>query len=334
MSVNRIIAVAGNLILIDTTVDINPIVPLPLTIVAGQTVTIRDNTGAASASNSIFISTIQGVSLISGIANVSNLIQIQQPFGYVTLTSAPPNKWNLIDTFGFQPEKTVYNIEEIAVSTIVFKDIYTQGSISQLNVSNGTLLLDGAILSGEITQQNLNISNITASTITLAQNSIFTSSETTTRLNIAGTVATNFLTLNDQSANSSNIISLSNNTLYRNSYPVAPIGGYIEFAYISAPNKYSTTTYPLYVGTLTNLAQGWWDTNSYIFSAVNACVNGFIVFPGFSLRVNGLPDNVGTIICSVSNITSFPIYSNVQPGQSIPSDTPYFNASYVLRSIS
>ena len=307
-----------NLILINTATQTNTIVLMSNTITT-QTVTVRDNAGLASASNSIFVSTILGCSFTTGLPGVSNLLQIQQPYGFVTMTSSPTNAWNVLNTFGFQPQETTYNIQELAVSTILFTD--TTGYSNQLNISNGTLFLNNALLQGVPITSNLNTTSIQASTITVSRSGALTSNESTVRLNVSGTIETNFLTLNDQKLTTLNTLSVNINTLYRNAYAINGVGGYIEFGYSN-----TTTTYPLYIGSLPNISLGWWNINT--IQSNGGFVSGFITLPGNQLLAK---DSNLVIICSNTNTTAFPLYSNINTNNS---GSTFLTASYDLISIS
>ena len=320
----KIVTVNGsqNLVLINTAIDTNTIVRLNTPVQSGLTVTIRDNAGGASASNSIIVSTISGVSLYSGIQQTSNLLKIEQPFGFITLySSSSQNRWNVLNTFGFQPEKTVYNIESLAVSTIYMQDI-AGGPTSQINVSNGILQLNGSNIEagsgggGATVPDPLTIQSIHVSSIKLSSNVSFSSSDSNIRLEVSGTVQTNFLSLIDRSnASQKSDISVINNTLYRNSYPISPVGAYIEFGYFTS-GTISLATYPLYLGSLNNINNAWWNTNPInpIFSPNNGFINGFIVLPGYAITVYSTTNFSGDINCALSNTTTLPLYSNINNG--------------------
>jgi hypothetical protein len=337
----KIVTVNGsqNLVLINTAIDTNTIVRLDTPIQSGLTVTIRDNAGGASASNSIIVSTISGVSLYSGIQQTSNILNIQQPFGFITLySSSSQNRWNVMNTFGFQPEKTVYNIESLAVSTIYMQDI-AGGPTSQINVSNGILQVNGSNIEGGggggTVPDPLTVQSIHVSSIKLSSNVSFSPYDNRVRLEVSGTVQTNFLSIVDQGIPSQiNIISSENNTLCRNKvYPISPVGAYIEFGYLAFISV-AVITYPLYLGGLNSMIEGWWSTNGSlnpIFASGSGFINGFIVLPGHAITVYSSINLTGNITCILSNTTSMPLYSNINNGSG------YIGAiagSYQLISIS
>ena len=80
------------------------------------------------------------------------------------------------------------------------------------------------------------------------------------------------------------------------------------------------STYPLYVGELINITNGWWPTD-------NSRISGFITFPGFSLATWSNAEYSGTIIHSNTNTGTMPLYSNINP-------VVFLNGSYKLSPIS
>ena len=344
----NIVTVNGtqSLVLINTAVDTNTIVRLQVPFQSGVSVTIRDNAGSASASNSIYISTIFGVSLYSGLQQTSNLLQIQQPFGFVTLYSAADtSRWNILNTFGFQPQNTVYNIESIAVSTIYMQDM-AGGRASQINVSNGVLQLNGSNIQGGgggggggggTIPDPLTVDSIQVSSITISSNSVFSSSESNVRLAVSGGIQTNFLNLVDQTTSPQTTqISVSCNTLYRNTYPISPVGAYIEFGYrvqtYVLSREYALTVYPLYLGTLDDIWNGWWATTSNpVFANGTGFINGYIVLPGYALMAYDAANLTGNLVCLSSNTSTLPIYLDVNNQQGYVSPIA---GSYNLKSIS
>jgi len=137
---------------------------------------------------------------------------------------------------------------------------------------------------------------------------------TNPRLKISGNLQTNFLSLN------SNNIYASANSLYQNSTPINPIGAYVEFLYNPTVTS-NTATYPLYLGTLSNFNNGWWESRS----KYAPILNGIILQPGYSLLVTDAYNLNGNVLFSNTNITNIPLYSNIYN-----SSTPNANASYQL----
>lgn len=91
------------------------IVYLSTTSDIGQLTTVFDIDGFLSSPQSILISTVPGVSLVStGIST----IKIQQRFGYVTLRSEASNRWNTVDENAFRDPSQTYIYKGLQFSTI------------------------------------------------------------------------------------------------------------------------------------------------------------------------------------------------------------------------
>lgn len=274
--------------------------------------TVRDNAGGSiSADFFIRIRAEEGTSFApSPILTNSTNIFIRQPFGFVTFSyNAALNLWSVLDSFGFQ-STDIFLAQQVTVSTIQVIDSSIPNTINSIGVANGTLLLNGTPLTGGSVPNPFNASNINASTMTLSHNLVFTPSESNIRLNVSGTVQTNFLTLNDTISGVQQTISLSNYSLNRNGYPIAPIGGYIEFAYF-ADNIAADipTVYPLAVSAdRLYFLNGPWNPASAIFTSGQGYVSGLIALPGYNVTARDVDD---TVFCEIDNSTNQPIYSNV-----------------------
>ena len=279
----------------------------------GQIITIRDSTSFASSENQITITTANSSDFNTGLPNISNIIQINQPFGFVTVQYDSTNGWGILNTFGLEEENTTTPFQELAVNTIFFND-QAGGPQSQLNVSNSTLLLNGLPIEagggGGTIPNPLNAVTINASNINVSSNTT-----------VNGTVTTQFLALNDQGNSGISQISSQSNILYRGNYQINPIGGYIEFKYSNAGAYSMPSSYPLYVGEFINIENGWWPTTN------SARISGFITFPGFSLVTWNNTEYTGTIIHSNTNTGTMPLYSNMNP-------VVFLNGSYKLNPIS
>lgn len=302
----------------------------------GQTITVRDSSGKASATNPITIQS-GGNPFNTSIAGITSSFTLQQAYGFATFQYGSSYQWTILNTFGLQPQETIWPAEGLTVSTIRFYD-QTGSGTSLLNVSNATLLLNGEPIQGDSGQvpDPLTLQSLQVSTITVSSNLHFSSDEDTTRLNVSGTVATNFLTLNDQAQPQQSKLSAQNNILYRNSYPINSIGAYIEFETASQLGAGSgqniTMVYPLYVGILSNLQNGWWDTTvqSPLYAdSSTGYVSGIILLPGFSIIVNSGPNFSGSNYINTSNTTSLPVYQAT--GGS--TETTLLKSSYVLSAI-
>lgn len=324
------------LVLVNTATNSNVTVNLNQGL-TGQVVTVRDSSGKASSSNPITISS--GGSLFNtSITGITSTFKLQQAYAFATFQYGSTFQWTILNTFGLQPQETVWPAEGLTVSTIRFYDQIGSGT-SLLNVSNATLLLDGEPIQGNggTISDPLTLQSLKVSTITISSNLNFSSTENNIRLNVSGTIATNFLTLNDQAQSQQSKLSVQSNILYRNSYSVNSIGAYIEFEIVSQLGAGSgqniTMVYPLYVGTLSNLQNGWWDTSFESPLNINAStgyVSGIIVLPGYSITVNNGPNFSGTnYINNYANTTSLPIYQAAGGNTT----TTLLMSSYVLSAI-
>lgn len=279
----------------------------------GQIITIRDSTGFASSANQITITRENNSDFNTGLPNISNIIQINQPFGFATVQYDSTNGWGILNTFGLEASNTTTPFQELAVNTIFFNDQAEEAQQSQLNVSNSTLILNGVPIQPDDPYINsINTDTINASNINVSSNTT-----------VDGTVTANFVDLKDQVSAQPRTISLQNNVLYRGNYQINPIGGYIEFRYLYEESVIFSMpyTYPLYVGGLTNISNGWWPTDNSIR------ISGFITFPGFSLITWDAPNYNNAIIHSNTNTGAMPLYSNISPLVTL-------SASYKLNPIS
>jgi len=281
----------------------------------GQLITIRDSTGFASSVSNIKITIQNNDDFNTGLPNISNTIILQQPFGFATVQYDSTTGWGILNTFGLEPQNTTNPFQELAVNTIFFND-EAGGPQSQLNVSNSTLLLNGAPIQaggGAGTIPNpLNAVTINASNINVTSNTT-----------VNGIVTTQLLTINNQGNGGISQISSQNNSLYRNTFQINPVGGYIEFKYYNSQSEtYSMpSVYPLYVGELINITAGWWPTPN------TTRISGFTTFPGFSLVTWSNAEYSGIIIHSNTNTGIMPLYSNISP-------VVFLNGSYKLNAIS
>jgi len=293
--------------------------------IQGQLITIRDSSGFASSANNIRVTTENNSNFNTGLPNISNTITLQQPFGYATVQYDSTNGWGILNTFGLEASNTTTPFQELAVNTIFFNDKTLENVQSQLNVSNQTLLLNGSQIQIENVggiPNPLNTVTINAQQINLS-NAIINPTDETQRLNVNGTVTTNFININDRTTSQPITISLQNNSLYRNTYQINPVGGYIEFSRITPSSSYSAlSTYPLYVGQLPDIQTGWWSTSVIPLEQIS--IRGFITFPGFSLVVYNAIDYGGSIIHSNTNTGTMPLYSNIAQN---------LNTSYKLTAI-
>ena len=150
-----------------------------------------------------------------------------------------------------------------------------------------------------------------------------------TRIETSGTLKTSFVTFSNSDQPKNQTLSASNRTLYRNKYPINPVGGFIEFSY-NPFGEIGLASYPLCVGTLGAFSNGWWQTLPFQSDELVTIpyVYGFTILPGYSLLVRDGNNLTGNTLCSNTNLTSFPIYSNV-----FNSANTYLSGSYRLSAV-
>ena len=212
------------------------------------------------------------------------------------------------------------------LSSILFKDTKVLGHASVLTVDS-VLKIDGSNVLSEDTSGNsggpivipdpLIQQSIFASTTTV-RHPIGTNSplDSNTRVKTSGTITTSRVTFNNPLQTNSNqrVSVASNQLLYTNNYPINPVAGSVEFIYnIGVQGGSNIVSYPLYVGFLESLNNGWWA--SYIYITPESYLRtprifGFTVLPGYKLVVRNnsvIPPNT---IINITNTTNYPIHSN------------------------
>lgn len=129
----------------------------------GRLITVRDNDGQASLTNPIVMSTVAGVTFTTG-----NEIRINQPFGFVTVTTQTPTTYSILNTFAFPAEQSAANIQTlnaqtINVSTIQLLDVSTSLPVSLYSSTNKLIYNNDYV--GDITNEELQSTVIALGTI-------------------------------------------------------------------------------------------------------------------------------------------------------------------------
>jgi hypothetical protein len=335
MTNKRNIIASNSLVLVNTAIDSNAIVLLSNTSF-GNIVSVRDFTGNVRSNIPIYISTVGAVNFTN--TSYSNFL-IQQPFGSMSFAATGSNSWSVLNTFAFNtPTPTAISTSAMNLSSILFKDTNVLGHASVLNVDS-VLKIDGSNVLSEDTSGNsggpiiipdpLIQQSIFASTTTV-RHPIGTNSplDSNTRVQTSGTITTSRVTFNNPLQTNSNqrVSVASNQLLYTNNYPINPVGGSIEFIYnIGIQGGSNIVLYPLYVGFLDNLHNGWWARPLYIGPASYQQypqIFGFTVLPGYKLTVNETYNYPPNTIISITNTTNYPIRSNAYSNL-IPNFTRY-----------
>ena len=122
----------------------------------GSLITIRDTYGGASPSNTILVSTTNGVTFINGGGALSNLYTINQPYGFLTVTPKTSNIWGVTNTFAFPDSSQVANLNAINVSSMNISSIgYIQNAIIS------TAMISTVSATNVYIQQNLSVGQST-----------------------------------------------------------------------------------------------------------------------------------------------------------------------------
>ena len=129
----------------------------------GRLITVRDNDGQASLTNPVIMSTVAGVTFTTG-----NEIRINQPFGFVTVTTQTPTTYSILNTFAFPAEQSAANIQTlnaqtINVSTIQLLDVSTNLPVSIYSSTNQLIYNNQFV--GDITNEELQSTVIALGTI-------------------------------------------------------------------------------------------------------------------------------------------------------------------------
>jgi hypothetical protein len=129
----------------------------------GRLITVRDNDGQASLTNPIIMSTMTGTTFTTG-----NQIKINQPFGFVTVTTQTPTTYSILNTFAFPAEQAAANLQTLTaqtinVSTIQFLDTSTNLPVSLYSSTNQLIYNNQYV--GDITNEELQSTVVALGTI-------------------------------------------------------------------------------------------------------------------------------------------------------------------------
>lgn len=151
------VTASTNVVLV-TTSNLTPpyIVYLPYTTTVGRFITVRDNDGFASSSNSIRVSTTNGALFSDG----TNLITINQPFGFITVTTIGNSRYSLVNTFAFPAGSATANVsnivaQRIQTSSITFVDQANPANSITQYISNGNVFIGSTLVTNLNADSNL-----------------------------------------------------------------------------------------------------------------------------------------------------------------------------------
>ncbi len=119
----------------------------------GRLITVRDNDGQASLTNPVVMSTMTGTTFTTG-----NEIRINQPYGFVTVTTQTPTTYSILNTFAFPAEQSAANIQTLNaqtlnVSTIQFLDTSTNLPVALYSSTNRLIYNNDYV--GDVTNEEL-----------------------------------------------------------------------------------------------------------------------------------------------------------------------------------
>jgi len=155
-----------SVILIDTKTGLSPyIVYFPYNSNVGNIITVRDNSGYASTGNVIILSTLNRVSFPDN----NNTITINQPYGFITLSSENNGYYSILNTFAFPTGSESAYVYNVNTDIIGIKD-KTTSNFEYLTMSTGILYYGSN-----------NVGNVT--TTELASNINFIDNKFTTTIN-------------------------------------------------------------------------------------------------------------------------------------------------------
>ena len=148
------VTASTSVILVDTYSGLSPyIVYLPYISTVGRIITVRDNDGYASTGNTIILSTVSGAYFPEN----QSILTINQPFGFITLSSELNGRYSILNTFAFPTGSASAYVYTLNTNTIGIID-KTTSNFLDITVSTGTLYY-GSTSVGNVTNDVLD-SNI------------------------------------------------------------------------------------------------------------------------------------------------------------------------------
>ena len=206
---------------------------------------------------------------------------------------------------------TIYSLTQ-QDQNIVLSTNKPSGNIRNLVGKGGVILL-------EIFNYNNNNNLLNTYSVLFTGSSLF-ALDSYTRVETSGILKTSHITFSNSAQTQNQTLTTSNRSLYRNRYPINPVGAYIEFIYnTDVPGGCNIVSYPLYIGGLSGFSNGWWKS----FPTNTPSLFGFTLLPG-----HGLTLSYGPFINTITNTSTLPINSNVFNPLS-----NYLEGTYVLNAI-
>lgn len=144
------VTTSTSVVLVDTTTNTSPyIVYLPYLSTVGRIITVRDNNGFCSTGNTILLSTTENSIFSDG----TSTIQINQHYGFITLTSQPNGIYDIVNTFAFPTGSDSVYASNINANIYTIKDSNSD-IFYPLGVSSTTLVFNNSTI-GNVTDTNL-----------------------------------------------------------------------------------------------------------------------------------------------------------------------------------
>ena len=164
MSEPIVVNQSTSVVQVDTSTLVYPnsaVVLLSTLTAPGTIITIRDITGYASTNRGIAVSTTKGVHYLDGPG--CNVYNINQPYGFLTVTPRTSNVWAVINTFAFPDQAAHPSVEGIDVRQGNFSNLSgNTGAFNDLTVYNSTFLnvvRVSSILAQSISTQTLAVTS-------------------------------------------------------------------------------------------------------------------------------------------------------------------------------
>jgi hypothetical protein len=244
MSEPIVVNQSTSVVQVDTSTVVYPnsaVVLLSSITAPGTIITIRDITGYASTNRGIAVSTTAGVHYLDGPG--CNVYNINQPYGFLTVTPRTSNVWAVINTFAFPDQAAHPSVEGIDARQGNFSNLSgNTGSFNNLTVFYSTFMnvaTVSSVLARSISTQSIAVSsNISAVNIStsLARFSTVTINNPltpSTSLDVNGSIRASTIFLTNSAYVRGSLIYNTNNI-------VSTVQGLGTATYISSPSLAST----------------------------------------------------------------------------------------------
>ena len=244
MSEPIVVNQSTSVVQVDTSTVVYPksaVVLLSTLTAPGTIITIRDITGYASTNRGIAVSTTSGVHYLDGPG--CNVYNINQPYGFLTVTPRTSNVWAVINTFAFPDQAAHPSVEGIDVRQGNFSNLSgNTGSFNNLTVFYSTFMnvaTVSSVLAMSISTQSLGVTS-TLSVVNLSTSSARISSlainnplTTSTLLEVNGSMRASTIFLTNSAFVRGSLVYNTNNI-------VSTVQGLGTATYVSTTSLVST----------------------------------------------------------------------------------------------